>query len=96
MSTPRERADRVNAAIAAWRATPEGKAWQRVLEARDAFYDAARAYGIDTQAAILELHIPLSIRIDAYLYRVERERASWARMMAAPLFRVERSPQVAA
>lgn len=50
---------------------PEQRAARRVVAAAEEFYRAARCYGLNVEQA-RQLHAPLALRIDAWLYRSSR------------------------
>ena len=76
-------------------ADPEALARLRLIEALDEVGAAARALGLDVDA-IGELHAPLALRIDAWLWRVHSEAIAWENVVGSPLFGKTRSHRVAA
>ena len=74
---------------------PEALARLRLIDALDEVRVAAHALGLDADA-IGELHAPLTLRIDAWLWRVNSEAIAWRRIAGAPLFSKARPRGVAA
>ncbi len=58
---------------------------RRLIDAIDEMRLAARAFGIDTDA-VGQFYAPWPMRVDAWLYRVERDRRAWQRLLRSPLF----------
>jgi hypothetical protein len=69
---------------------PEARAARRIVEAAEELYAAGRAYGLDVDQ-VRQLHVPLDVRIDAWLWRTEQLLAdqSWRHLDAT--LRAERS-----
>ena len=77
----------------------ESQAARRVVEAREDFYAAARAYGLRVDYfgdgpdvdELLALHVPLALRVDAWLERSRRtlrdldQLRRWCDRLARPV-----------
>lgn len=50
------------------RGEPEQRAARRIVEAAEELYAAGSAYGLDVEQT-RQLHVPLDVRIDAWLWR---------------------------
>lgn len=74
---------------------PEAPARLRLIDALDEVRVAARALGLDADT-IGELHAPLTLRIDAWFWRIHSEASAWRRFAGAPLFTQARPRGVAA
>jgi len=75
-------------------ADPEARARIRLIDALEEVRVAARALGLDADA-IGELHAPLALRIDAWLWRVDSEAIAWEHIVGAPIFSMARLRRVA-
>jgi hypothetical protein len=76
-------------------ADAEARARLRLIDALDEVRVAARVLGLDADA-IGELHAPLTLRIDAWLWHVTCEAIAWRRIAGSPLFSTSRPRRVAA
>lgn len=53
---------------------------RRLVAAIEQVHHSAHLLGLDP----VEAYVPFSVRADAWLYRVERERRAWAGFLAVP------------